>query len=119
MPPNVQSNWGRISERRNRLENTYEELLVHDRINEKPLALLLEVPSGTGRILWETKLASPSNYCFDDNDDKVDSASLNPSIVDALSSIIVLDDATKKQEWLSRHYGSLSDVSPKLLEDLR
>jgi hypothetical protein len=117
MPPNVQPSWERIIEKHNRLEDEDEELFVNHSVIAKPPLSKEEDPSDAGRILWDARLLSSSHAFFDD--DKSESAFLYPALLDALASIIVLDDATKNQEWLNRHNGSLSDVSPKLLQGLR
>jgi hypothetical protein len=119
MPPNVQPCWERITARHNRLEDEDEELLVRDSVIVKPPSLQEENPSDAGRILWEARLALSTTGFLDDDHSETVSLTVNPTLVDALSSIIVLDDATKKQDWLSRHNGSLSDVSFKLLQGLR
>ncbi|KAL3925987.1 MAG: hypothetical protein SGILL_000034 [Bacillariaceae sp.] len=50
---------------------------------------------------------------------KDDADGLSPQLVEALSSVRVLDDPKENQEWLEQHKGCLADLSPKLLEGLR
>ncbi|KAG7353223.1 hypothetical protein IV203_009272 [Nitzschia inconspicua] len=117
MAPNVQTSWERIAQEYHRFEDELGELLVDDVVNAKFMQLQ-EVDSAA-RIMWEKLLFK--HDCRDENDDDnlFDKMTCsNPALLEALSSIIILDDATKNQEWLHLFNASLSDVSPKLLQGL-
>lgn len=71
-----------------------------------------------GRFLWKKILRDDIDVRISDDNKKTD-ASVSSELLASLSSIIVLDDEERKQDWLDRFGGQLSKVSQELLEGLR
>ena len=63
-----------------------------------------------GQSLWKNIL---------NRDINTDHTSFDSELLASLSSIIVLDDEERQQDWLNRFGGRLSSVSIELLEGLR
>jgi hypothetical protein len=120
MAPNVQLSWERIAQKYSRFVKDFDEdeELLSNQVKSPPL----EEVDLEARRLWETILSKKS--CRRDDDDVENyfwnkTSSPDPTLIEAFSSIIVLDDASKNQDWLESYNASLSDVSPELLKGLR
>lgn len=107
MPPNVHpAAWELISQTRN--------AYVHD---------------DDGDSSWEERehnvlideckrLHQQHRWPFFDKNKSAD-AIMSPQLMEALSSVRVLDDPAGHEEWLDKYNGSLSDMSLELLKGLR
>lgn len=81
----------------------------HDELTAKlVLPPPIKIPIDDGRSLWKKLLRN-----------EVDASHFSCELLEALSSIIVLDDEQRERDWLNRFGGQLHTISSALLEGLR
>mmetsp|Transcript_5338 Transcript_5338/g.11021 ORF Transcript_5338/g.11021 Transcript_5338/m.11021 type:complete len:313 (+) Transcript_5338:183-1121(+) len=114
MPPNALQLWDLNATKRHlhdlRVNDDDENDHYHDELTAKlVLPPPVKIPINDGRSLWKKLL----------HNEGVDVSHFSSDLMEALSSIIVLDDEERNRDWLNRFGGRLHKVSSELLEGLR
>ena len=114
MPPNALQLWDLNATKRHlhdlRVNDDDENDHYHDELTAKlVLPPPVKIPIDDGRSLWKKLL----------HNEGVDVSHFSSDLMEALSSIIVLDDEERNRDWLNRFGGRLHKVSSELLEGLR
>lgn len=131
MPPNVLYSWDSIASKRQLhavpvyVNDGDSEYSHQDPELDSDLFLspqkLSKQPTPTeedGRTLWKKILRNDFDERRNRHDEET-SASGSSELRASLSSIIILNDEKREEDWLDRFGGRLSNVSLELLEGLR